>query len=109
MLVALAFAWAAALSAAQTPAASDAPPPGASRAEQNDVDIALVLPVEAAAYSRAADAVRSGFMAAAESASGRLRVRVFPHGEDGVLPVIRPCECGKRESGNPAAFRLGRP
>lgn len=92
MLVALAFAWAAALSAAQTPAASDASPSAAPRVDKEDLDIALVLPVDDAAYGRAADAVRTGFLAAAESAGTRLRIRVFAHGEDGVLPAFEAAQ-----------------
>lgn len=92
MLVALAFAWAAALSAAQTPAASDASPSNAPEIAKDEVDIALVLPVDAAAYARAADAVRAGFLAAAESAGTRMRVRVFAHGDDGVLPAFEAAQ-----------------
>jgi len=92
VLVALAFAWAAALSAAQTPAASDASPSAAPRVDKEDLDIALVLPVDDAAYGRAADAVRTGFLAAAESAGTRLRIRVFAHGEDGVLPAFEAAQ-----------------
>jgi outer membrane PBP1 activator LpoA protein len=71
----------------QTPAASDAPPKAT-----DDVDIALVLPIDAPAYGRAADAVRAGFLAAAESATPRLRIRVFPHGDDGVLPAFEAAQ-----------------
>jgi outer membrane PBP1 activator LpoA protein len=87
VLAALAFAWAAAFSAAQTPAASDP-----RRAPPEDVDIALVLPIDAPAYARAADAVRTGFMAAAESSGIRLRIREFPHGDDGVLPAFEAAQ-----------------
>ena len=47
-----------------------------------------MLPLDAPAYARAADAVRAGFLAAAEAAGGGLRTKVFPHGEDGVLPAF---------------------
>lgn len=90
---ALAFAWAAAFSNAQTPPASDASPAAATDApERQKVDIALVLPLDAAAYARAADAVRAGFLAAAEGAGGKLRVQVFPHGEDGVLTAFEAAQ-----------------
>jgi outer membrane PBP1 activator LpoA protein len=92
VLVALALAWAAAFSAAQTPPASNAPAARPPDVAGDDVDIALVLPVDAVAYARAADAVRTGFMAAAESAGTRLRVRVFPHAEDGVLPAFEAAQ-----------------
>ncbi|MCC6869666.1 MAG: penicillin-binding protein activator [Burkholderiales bacterium] len=52
------------------------------------VDIAVVLPLDAAAYARAADAVRSGVLAAAEAAKSPARIRVFAHGEDGVLAAF---------------------
>ena len=95
-LVALALAWAAAFSNAQTPPASDPPAeaaaPSTSPTPREDVDIALVLPLDAAAYARAADAVRAGFLAAAESAGGKLRVKVFPHGDDGVLPAFEAAQ-----------------
>jgi outer membrane PBP1 activator LpoA protein len=91
LLVALAVALAAAFSAAQTPPASEAPAAPAPAVAQ-DVDIALVLPVDAPAYSRAADAVRAGFMAAAESSGSKLRIRVFPHAEDGVLQAFEAAQ-----------------
>ncbi len=86
-LGALALAWAAAFSNAQTPPASDPPPETSSPApaERESVDIAIVLPLDAAAYARAADAVRAGFLAAAEAGGSKLRVKVFAHGDDGVL------------------------
>jgi hypothetical protein len=78
---------AAALCGAQAPATSDAaaadtpaPAPSAPR-----VGIALVLPLEAPAYARAADAVRAGFMAAAQAAGAADRCMVIGHREDGVI------------------------
>ena len=73
---------AAAFSAAQAPAASDSPADSPALA-QPSVDIALVLPLDAPAYARAADAVSAGFLAAA--AGGHTTYVVIPHGEDGVL------------------------
>jgi len=91
-LASLAFATAAAFSVAQTPPASDAgdrsPPVAEATPAPPTVDIALVLPLDAPAYARAADAVREGFLAAAEAAGGSLRTKVYPHGEDGVLPAV---------------------
>lgn len=81
-------AGAAPLSFAQTPPASDTP----SAPAPPRVDIALVLPLEAPAYARAADAVRTGVMSAAEAAGGRTRVRVFAHGEDGVLAAFEAAQ-----------------
>ncbi|MBK9117764.1 MAG: penicillin-binding protein activator [Betaproteobacteria bacterium] len=93
-------AAAAAFSAAQAPPASEAPVPGAPPAvaaapgpPPAPIDIALVLPLEAPAYSRAADAVRAGFLAAAQTAGSRApRTKVFAHGEDGVLPAIEAAQ-----------------
>ena len=96
-LAGLALAAAAAFSAAQAPPASDAPAPATPAAGAEvpatppsaSVDIALVLPLDAPAYARAADAVRAGFLAAAEAAgSGAPRMKVFAHGDDGVLPAM---------------------
>ena len=91
-LASLALAMAAAFSVAQTPPASDAgvtsAPAAETAAAPPAVDIALVLPLDAPAYARAADAVRAGFLAAAEAAGGGLRTKVYAHGEDGVLPAV---------------------
>jgi uncharacterized protein len=91
-LATLVFAAAAAFSVAQTPPASDvrdAPAVAAGDAPAPPtVDIALVLPLETSAYARAADAVRAGFMAAADAAATGLRTKVYGHGEDGVLPAV---------------------
>jgi len=89
-LAALALAAAAALSAAQSAPASDPPAPEAPPAPS--VDIALVLPLDAPAYARAADAVRAGFTAAAEASGTGLRTRVFAHGEDGVLTAFEEAQ-----------------
>ncbi|MEP7328113.1 MAG: penicillin-binding protein activator [Betaproteobacteria bacterium] len=110
VLLAGALGLAAAFSAAQTPPASDTPaaptvrdtpdqveipgaadkpaPPDAAKRSAGDVDVALVLPLDAAPYARAADAVRAGFLAAAEAAGSRLKIRVFPHGNDEVLTAF---------------------
>ena len=50
--------------------------------------IALVLPLESGLYGRAAEAVKAGFLAAADAQGERARVRVIGHGEDGVLPAF---------------------
>jgi uncharacterized protein len=83
------LALAAAFSAAQTPAASDvkaevgdAAKPAAPVAKP-PVDIAVVLPLNVAAYARAAEAVSAGFIAGATG--GRTTYVVIPHAEDGVL------------------------
>ena len=89
-LMGFAIAWlslAAAFSAAQAPAASDiaaAPSPEA----KPPVDLALVLPLQAPAYARAAEAVSAGFAAAAGAAGGRVSYVVIPHGDDGVLTAF---------------------
>ncbi len=83
------LAVAAAFSAAQAPAASDAVPAaegGVRRPPANPpVEIAIVLPLDAPPYARAAEAVRAGFTAAAEASGGRTPFLVIPHAEDGVL------------------------
>lgn len=97
---------AAAFSAAQSPPASNAPatsidrggavepapvPTAAPEAAEKpavEVDVAIVLPLESAQYGRAAEAVRAGFLAAAEAAAARPRIRVFAHGDDGVLTAF---------------------
>ncbi|HVF63781.1 MAG TPA: penicillin-binding protein activator [Casimicrobiaceae bacterium] len=48
-------------------------------------DIAIVLPLESPDYARAAEAVRDGFLAAAEASGNLRRVRVIGHGDDNVL------------------------
>lgn len=113
LLMGCALALAAAFSAAQTPAASSAPAvsvppvppdkpatsdaadkagapdkavtPTAPDKVANEVDIAIVLPLDSTQYARAADAVRSGFFAAAEASGARVKVRAFAHGDDDVL------------------------
>jgi hypothetical protein len=52
---------------------------------RSGVDIALVLPLDAPDYARAATAVRDGFLAAAQSASAADRCRVIAHDDKGVL------------------------
>ncbi len=92
LMAGVTIALAAALSAAQTPAASATPTQPSSGETQpvpiGDVDIALVLPLDVPAFSRAADAVRSGFLAAAGVADSPLRIQLFAHGTDGVLAAI---------------------
>jgi len=46
--------------------------------------VALILPLEVPAYARAAEAVRAGFLAAAEMAGEQAKVIVIGHKEDGV-------------------------
>jgi outer membrane PBP1 activator LpoA protein len=88
-LAVAALAVAAAFSAAQTPAASDVKPEAGDAAKSASlpakppVDIAVVLPLNVAAYARAAEAVSAGFIAGA--AGGRTTYVVIPHAEDGVL------------------------
>ncbi len=99
-----------ALSAAQTPAASDATPtpaleapvaaepagesaatapavePAAAETAIESVPIVLVLPLESGAFGRAAEAVRAGFVAAATDANAKYAV--IAHGDDDVLPAF---------------------
>ena len=50
--------------------------------------IALILPLDAKPYARAADAVRAGFLAAASAAGDQSHCIVIAHGEDGVLAAF---------------------
>jgi outer membrane PBP1 activator LpoA protein len=50
--------------------------------------VALILPLEVPAYARAAEAVRAGFLAAAEAAGEQAKVIVIGHKEDGVLAAF---------------------
>lgn len=50
--------------------------------------IALILPLDAKPYARAADAVRAGFLAAASAAGDQRNCIVIAHGEDGVLAAF---------------------
>jgi outer membrane PBP1 activator LpoA protein len=87
-----ALAVAAAFSAAQTPAASDTAPQPADGSrtmippERPQVDIALVLPLDAPAYARAAEAVNAGFVAAASGS--RTSYVVISHAADAVLAAF---------------------
>jgi outer membrane PBP1 activator LpoA protein len=105
-LAGIGFAAAAAFCAAQAPAASDAapvptpvpvtepaatkPPADASAAPAAAAGaiVALVLPLDAADYARAAEAVRAGFLAAAEAAGAKSDVVVIAHGDDDVLSAF---------------------
>src|SRR5258708_20275440 len=77
------LAVAAAFSAAQAPAASDAVPAaegGVRRPPANPpVEIAIVLPLDAPPYARAAEALRAGFTPAAEASRGPTPFLVIPH------------------------------
>lgn len=92
LLAAGVVACAAALSVAQTPPASDAAGGPAPILPVTPVDIAVVLPLDAPAYARAADAVRAGVSAAAEAARSSVRVRVFAHAEDGALDAFEAAQ-----------------
>jgi uncharacterized protein len=78
-----------ATSPATRPAAAAQPdahaplPAGPARA-----DIALVLPLSAADYARAAEAVRDGFVDAANAAGARDRVLVVAHGDGDVVAAF---------------------
>src|SRR5437763_3814364 len=50
--------------------------------------VALILPLEIPAYARAAEAVRAGFLAAAEKAGEQAKVVVIAHKEDGILAAF---------------------
>src|SRR2546430_971711 len=50
--------------------------------------VALILPLGVPTYARAAEAVRAGFLAAAETAGEQAKVIVIGHKEDGVLAAF---------------------
>ena len=81
-----------ALSAAQSPAASDAPPNVITKAAPavevrvEPAPIVLVLPLASAAFGRAAEAVQAGFLAAAEAA--KVKPTVIAHGDDDVVAAF---------------------
>jgi len=61
------------------------PVPPAKPEPKDGADIALVLPLQSPDYARAAEAVRDGFLAAAEAAGETRRVRVIGHADGNVL------------------------
>jgi hypothetical protein len=80
-----------AFSAAQSPAASDgeratASPPASAEARVEPPAIALVLPLGSAAFGRAAEALQSGFLAAASAAGAK--PLVIAHGDGDVLDAF---------------------
>ena len=81
-----------ALSAAQSPPASDAAPDSTAEtvppveARVEPVPIALVLPLTSATFGRAAEAVRAGFLAAAEARQAK--PLVIGHGDDDVVAAF---------------------
>ncbi|HVN34677.1 MAG TPA: penicillin-binding protein activator [Casimicrobiaceae bacterium] len=92
---AIAFAAAvglSALSAAQTPAASDETPAPAEGRSETGAAIALVLPLGSGTFGRAADAVRAGFLAAAAAAN--VKPMVVGHGDDDVLAAFNAAKEG---------------
>ena len=50
--------------------------------------VALILPLDVPTYARAADAVRAGFLAAAEASGEQAKVIVIAHKEDCVLAAF---------------------
>jgi outer membrane PBP1 activator LpoA protein len=66
----------------------DAPPPR-TVVRRNGPDIALILPLDSADYARAADAVRSGFLDAADAANARAQVVVISHGDKDMLAAFK--------------------
>ena len=81
-----------ALSAAQTPAASDDAPDASAKAAPTaevrlePASIVLVLPLKSASFGRAAEAVEAGFLAAAGTA--RAKPLVIGHGDDDVVAAF---------------------
>jgi len=66
------------------------------RGSKPQLDIALVLPLEAPAYALAADAVRAGFLAAADAAGARAQCVVIGHGEGGVTAAFETARNGAK-------------
>jgi outer membrane PBP1 activator LpoA protein len=77
--------------ATQDPALSPPAPARPTRGERV-VDFVLVLPLESAAFARAAEAVRDGFVGAAEATGAKGRVRVIAHGDRDVLDAFAEAE-----------------
>jgi outer membrane PBP1 activator LpoA protein len=76
------------LPAPQAMAIPPSPIPVAPTYQPTNDRIALLLPLQSRLYGQAAEAVRSGFLAAANAAGSAARVEVIGHGDDGVLPAI---------------------
>lgn len=84
----------AALSAAQSPPASEAAPATADGPSHLRT-IALVLPLESEKFARAADAVKAGFLAAADAAQSK--PMVIGHGDGAVVAAFaKATESGAR-------------
>ncbi len=87
--IAIAFALSvgfSALSAAQSPTASERAPAPGERPAAAGAAIALVLPLGSDTFGRAAGAVRAGFLAAA--AAAQVKPLVIGHGDDDVLTAF---------------------
>ena len=63
--------------------------PGAVRPPTTPGLIALVLPLDSPSFARAADAVRAGFLDAAEAAGQKNNSIVIAHGDDGVIQAFQ--------------------
>ena len=93
--IAIAFALSvgfSALSAAQSPPASEQPPPPADGHIASGAAIALVLPLGSDTFGRAAGAVRAGFLAAAAAAN--IKPIIVGHGDDDVLTAFNAAREG---------------
>jgi outer membrane PBP1 activator LpoA protein len=94
--IAIAFALSvgfSALSAAQSPGASEQQPlPPAAADKAPGAAIALVLPLGSDTFGRAAGAVRAGFLAAAAAAN--VKPVVIGHGDDDVLTAFEAAKEG---------------
>jgi sugar (pentulose or hexulose) kinase len=72
-----------ALSAAQSPPASEPSTGGGSETAASRSRIALVLPLESDTYAQAAEAVKAGFLAAA--ATAQAKPLIIGHGDGDVV------------------------
>jgi len=63
-------------------------PPTEPVSPVDGADLVLVLPLQSQDYARAAEAVRDGFLAAAEAMRAVKRVRVIGHGDGGVIDAF---------------------
>lgn len=110
LLAAFCWAQAPATSASDPPgpaAAKGEPPPAAAMPDTAVTPpptepekpagppIVLVLPLASPDYARAAEAVRDGFLAAADAAGARDRVRVIAHASDDVLAAFDAAREGR--------------
>lgn len=76
------------------PAPAARPPDPGPAPTRDAPPLWLVLPLESSDYARAAEAVRDGFLAAAEAAGAKARVQVLPHKDGEVRDAFEKARAG---------------